>query len=70
MLPQMRRCMPSLSILALLLVPASASATVTAEGVGAGVFLASDSAADTITLTCSGGMAPGGAATQIPCEDV
>jgi len=66
----MRRSLALLTLIACLLAAPAASATVTAEGVGVGVFVSSDGAGDTITVTCVGGMAPGGAATQIPCADV
>lgn len=71
MLPRMRRPLTFLLLLVgLLVAPASASAAVTAEAFGVGVILTSDGANDEITLTCIGGMAPGGGSPQVPCQDV
>lgn len=69
----MRRTAPAVIIAMLALAaPATASAVVKGEGVGGIVFLQSDGAGDTITLSCESGSAPGGvgAVLKTSCGNV
>jgi len=67
----MRRALiPLIALVSFLMIAAPAAAVVSGEGIGSGVTLIGDATEDSISLTCVGGMAPGGFATQIPCSAV